>query len=182
MELGQNNADFYQNIETGNLSSLTNKSENFMLTPAPKESKCSEQTNPYQPQNTPQEKRRPIVFRQDPRTLEFVPSGISESPRSTPEPVEPEILSLAHFAFDDDSPELLLCSEKVINSNSEESERVEEEFKVKGGEKSTKGGKFEGLAEEDVYSLLSRYSTSRSNKLTKVTVNNSPGIIALVPE
>ena len=106
-------------------------------------------------------------------------SGLSDSPRTTPEPVEPEILSLTNFAkyftFESriSSPESLDVvsnSDKVTNENSEHDsefhilkfgEKSEEQLKVAEADtnqNSKLGQNFEGPVEYYVVPSLSRYS------------------------
>ena len=122
MEVGQNPGDFYRSLDIGSTDAILNKSESFMPFAVTKDSTSVDYPEPtsdlLKESTFTTSKQKPLVFCQDPKTLEFVPiqredSGISDSPRTTPDPVEQEILSLTNFSKDFtfesciSSPELL---------------------------------------------------------------------------
>ena len=178
MEVGQNPGDFYRNLDIGSPDALLNKSESFMPFAVINDKDSVEyNTEPIHkdPHATAEKgKRRPLAFRQDTQTLEFLPiqeddSGISDSPRTTPEPVEPESLSLADFTTDftfesrSSSPEILSKDNKVINEKSEQSSELNRnelnELKVTEADPTTNskiGQNFEGPTEHYDGSSLSR--------------------------
>ena len=166
---GQNPSDFYRSIEISNSDALLNKAEHLMPFAISQESGSGEKTEEKHPPNTNQKKRPPIVFRQNPKTLEFVQqsqeddSGISDSPRTTPEPAQPEALLLGdfdkEFRFENNlaNTEVLPSSQTVIDEDGDKNSESEQKVpKVESEEKCEGGGKFEGLAEPDVEASLIR--------------------------